>query len=126
MNEQLQNQLATIFGQIASGVKVAGDFTVAQLPDVVQQFLIKGFIAEAIFSTVFFIAAVVSSFICLTIWRAANSDKRDADEWAGPAVFMGIFALGMFVFFLVGVYGMLSIWLAPKAWLITEFARMLK
>lgn len=122
MNEQLQNKLAEILGQIASGVKAAGDFTLTQLPDIAQQYVIYGRVSETFFTVMALILLAVWVRGIIWFWKKAD----DTDEYA-IILFVGSgggFTLAAFS--LISLNHALLVWFAPKVWLIKEIAGLLK
>lgn len=122
MNDQLQNKLAEILGQIASGVKAAGDFTLAQLPDIAQQYVIYGR-ATGTLAVISFL--VLTFFVRKGLRWAWNKSQDDDDRMV--VIFLGLvvgaFSLGGLA---ISVGNALLVWLAPKVWLIKQLAELLK
>lgn len=123
MNEQLQNKLAEILGQIASGVKMAGDFTMTQLPDIAQQYVLYGLIKNTIFLVLFLI--VIAGLAKSILWTFRRPSMED--ELKGPFVFFEVLAIvGFGAFTLIQAKETLLVWFAPKVWLIKEIAGLIK
>lgn len=129
MNEQLQNQLATILGQIASGVKAAGDFTLSQLPDVAQQFVVYGRIKYTFLAMFFTVLCFLAFKWSISIRKSPTNRNRDGDLFEGSAVAIGALSVaGVGTGFLGLAFGMdaILVWSAPKVWLIKAVAELLK
>lgn len=123
MNEQLQNQLATILGSILNGVKQAGDFALVQLPDIAQQYVVYG---RAKYTTLFLFFLIVIAGLAWGIrWAFKDKDTCD-DVVAGVCIFGGLGIIGCSIGAVVTASEALLVWLAPKVWLIQELARLMK
>lgn len=129
MNDELQKQLATILGQIASGVKAAGDFTLTQLPDVAQQYVAYG----RAYTTISLVACAVIIALLLYLgrwayknpWKGEFGEERGISNVAVMCV-SGLASFFMFCFFMKGLGIFIMVWFAPKVWLIREIAGLLK
>lgn len=60
MNEELQKQLAQVISSIVTSVGEVKDFSVAQLPDIAQQYINYGIVSSAVWVVLCTIIAVVS------------------------------------------------------------------
>lgn len=129
MNEQLQVKLVEILSQIQTAVKAAGDFTLEQLPDVVQQFVMYGRANYTFFISLAVILIIVSLFLIIkkAIYGkqigayASWSDNRVASIISGISIgFVG------FCMLFVNIGNFFMVWFAPKIWLIKEIAILLK
>lgn len=114
-------ELQPLIEQLTEIIKGTKDFTVAQSPDFIRQFLIKSYL-DAIGWAMF------SSFFIFLAWRIARYAKKNwEDTEEGTLLAMLLLAI------LIGIPGLLGlveniedifvIWLAPKAWIVSELVR---
>lgn len=147
MKEELQSKLVEILGSIQTAAGKAGDFALAQLPDIAQSYVAYG----RAYTTIWAFASVIIFFsgfyfIRLTNRKVAEGDakfeqakaKAEAEsrytyahreqyfEWddIGPLPYLP-FVVGVLVFGL-NLSQLLLVWFAPKVWLLKEIAWMVR
>lgn len=136
MKEELQTKLVEILGSIQTAADKAGDFAMAQLPDIAQSYVMYGRAYTLV------IAVVALIVFCLGFYTVhlTNKKVKEADaefqkdkeganvyrshyfEWAdvGPLPYVP-FMLGVGIFW-VDLAQLLLVWFAPKVWLLKEIA----
>lgn len=130
MKDELQGKLVEILGSIQTAAGKAGDFAMAQLPEIAQSYVAYGRVSALI--------AIVGSMmgIGFAIW-CAMIVKREVGKYediydSNPMIVMPLSLVA-------GTVGLLSalsliadiqmaalVWFAPKVWLLKEIAGMLK
>ena len=118
MNEKLQHQLVEVLANIQASVARASDFTVQQLPDVAQQYVMYGRLSETL-ATVGWLGILVVG--CVVFYRTA----REKNAFYGPlvgglAAFFGVLGVG------ANANHLIMVWVAPKIYLLHGLATLLK
>ena len=129
MNSELQNQLAAIIAKLTTAVQTAADFTIAQLPDVVYQYLLYG----RVYETLLFLVWLVLFSASLTGWLKFGVFSKATDrfgEWSEAmicwTIIGGVTSPFLLVLLIFAAKSLILVWLAPKVWLLKEFAGLLK
>jgi hypothetical protein len=128
MNEELQKNLADIVASIHKSVAAAADFSIAQMSDIAQSYVLYGR---------FFSLVVIGLMlpIAYALWRLGKyaffSEEIDQyGMWPDSRVWASIVSVGAsIVFALMFSYALKEaalVWLAPKVWLIERIASLLK
>lgn len=140
MKDELQSKLVEILTAMQTVAGQAKDFTLSQLPDIAQSYVVYGRVSN----TTLTLALLALSLCCL--WAIAvvlrrDSAKRkrfDAGEKFDGIDYRfqidsfnlyfpsGLFAVVFFGLFAVTLKGTLLVWLAPKVWLLKEIAGLIK
>jgi hypothetical protein len=123
MNEQLQAQITQILSQIMVSVGEVKDFSVAQLPDIAQQYITYGLwsnVFHAVFSGLVFI-------VCVGLgWSIVKFSVKTNDDEVMIFIMLPI-AMG-FVSFLIlisKIHNLIMILTAPKVWFLLELKNLL-
>jgi hypothetical protein len=120
MNNELQNQLTTILGDISATVTQAKDFSLEHLPEVASQYIAFGKVywTLALFGSVVMVA--LCAMLCVQSIRS-----QSYDEFGRPllAAILGVFGG---VALCVSLYYAALVWFAPKIYLLDGIARLLK
>ena len=129
MNSELRNQLAAIIAKLTTAVQTAADFTIAQLPDVVYQYLLYG----RVYATLLFLVWLVLFSASLTGWLKFGVFSKATDrfgEWSEAricwTIIGGVTSPFLLVLLIFAAKSLILVWLAPKVWLLKEFAGLLK
>lgn len=121
MNEQLQAQLAQVLSAIMTSVGEVKDFSVAQLPDIAQQYITYGIWVNSFWVVVSGLAAIIS-WVC--VYRIFNkyglSDDRNTISI--PFIGFGIILIGVF---LNNLHNLILVTTAPKVWFILEIKNLI-
>jgi hypothetical protein len=130
VNEQLQDKLVEILSGIQEATRAAGDFAMAQLPDIAQSYVMYGRVASIV-NVLFAIAAVALGaymiYRCKRHIDKASSFLDTAPEVIVPLGVGGMFVFGLGAFSLKGaVLSSALVWFAPKVWLLKELASLIK
>ena len=112
------DKLAPLINEVVEIIKQTKDFTIAQSPDFVRQYLIiQGIetVGWLLFSMVF-LGAVVKFYLCFRSWW---------DEMNEIGCFFGVVAIviggfGSVFGIILNLTNLFEIWLAPKAYLVTS------
>ena len=124
MNDELQKQLAQVIGSIVTSVGEVKDFSVAQLPDIAQQYINYGIVSSAAWVVLCAIIAVVSiKFLMLSVKKMNESYTNDAYIPVAIFSFLGT-VLSTLVFF-VNLHNLILVLTAPKVWFILQMKELL-
>ena len=117
MKEDLQSRLLEMLTSIQNATSKAADFALAELPDIAQQYIAFGRIFET------FMFAVGTAALCFLVWVTIkifrDVNKRASVVPAGATAFF-------FFLWVHQVKNVVLVWAAPKIWLITELAKLVK
>ena len=126
MNDELQSQLSQILNQITTSVGEVKDFSVAQLPDIAQQYIRYGLWSSAFGAIASGVAALVMLALCLHFYRGgSNTDFRYRDDWFMGVAFFGSFSIIPLMFVIGEVRNLILITTAPKVWFILEIKNLI-
>jgi len=123
MDSQLQAQVTTILTQIATSVGELKDYSVEQLPEIVQQYITYGIWSSSIYLG----TSIVSLIICSIL---SYKGIRNYNKWGAEAVGVVLgfsLALGfisIFAFFDY-LHKLILIITAPKVWFILELKNLI-
>lgn len=121
MSKELNVKLVEILSSIQSATEKVSDFTISQLPDIVQSYISYGR-ASALMYAFVFLGLFVFLWIVTIKWeKSLPRDYRGLGYAAGGGVtvIVGIIAL-------IRIEIVLLVWLSPKVWLLQEFAKMIR
>jgi hypothetical protein len=123
MNEQLQAQITQILSQIMVSVGEVKDFSVAQLPDIAQQYITYGLWANAFYAVFSGMVVIVCVGLGWGIIKYAN-DEEDGDVFVGFPI---LFAMGFVSFFILldKIHNLIMVLTAPKVWFLLELKNLL-
>lgn len=130
MNEELQSQLSQILNQITTSVGEVKDFSVAQLPDIAQQYITYGVrvhLFQAIISAVVFLLLLKFS---LSLYKKSKETKNQgifssSGDYIIGSFFVGIFSILPFSNLMSNVHDLILITSAPKVWFILEIKNLI-
>jgi hypothetical protein len=120
MKEELQGRLVEILTSIQNSTGKAADFAMAELPDIAQQYLSFGRLFETFMLVI--LTVIIGLLVWGTVWIVKNANQIDKPAAIVPVIFLFIF----FIFWCAQLKDVLMVWLAPKVWLITELAKLIK
>jgi hypothetical protein len=123
MNDQLQAQITTILAQIVISIGELKDYSVEQLPDIVQQYITYGIWINSIYSGISF----VSLIICFILVYVGLCGFRELSEelicmFFGLGCALGI--ISMIIFF-NKLHQLILVITAPKVWFILELKNLI-
>jgi hypothetical protein len=124
MNDQLQAQLSRVLTQIMVSVGEVKDFSVAQLPDIVQQYIQYGIYSSIFYSVIAFLVFIVCVIGSHKVLKYIKQKGRDN----GISLFIAFFiAIGLIsiVAFIVNIHSLIMVLTAPKVWFILEIKNLL-
>ena len=123
MNEQLQAQITQILSQIMVSVGEVKDFSVAQLPDIAQQYITYGLWSNAFYAV--FSALVV--IVCIgLIWGIVKYCINKEDGDAFPVIVLPVFiGILSFLTLLDKIHDLIMVLTAPKVWFLLELKNLL-
>ena len=129
MNEQLQAKLVEIITSIQNATRAAADFTMEQLPDIALQYVMYGRVRSLILLLALLTVAVLYYVFIrrLIAWSKVGTESDvEIPAWIFTGV-ASVFVVPGWVVWTVRTFEevMLS-WLAPKVWLITKLAELVK
>lgn len=129
MNDQLQQKLVEILASIQSAAKATGDFALAQLPDIAQNYVMYGRVKSALLSCLF--VGLIVGFAKYGMWAYKNpwfekwgnrNERKIGNLFAMFGGFVGGFVC---LALLLGNIDLL-VWVSPKVWLLKELAGLIK
>ena len=123
MNEELQKQLAQVISSIATSVGEVKDFSVAQLPDIAQQYINYGIVSSAAWVVLCAIIAVISIKFLTLSFKKLN-EPYDNDVYIAFAVFSFFGIILSTIFFLDNLHDLILVLTAPKIWFILQIKEL--
>lgn len=123
MNDQLQNKLVEVIGDIQSNASQAKLAILDQVPDVVQQWLMF----ELYKSSVWLVIAIIgllSTALLLRAVRKQTTWKGDSEPLAYTYIIIG--SIVYTIMFFVNIQDVVQILLAPKVWIIEHMSQIMK
>lgn len=123
MNDQLQAQLSQVLAQIMVSVGEVKDFSVAQLPDIVQQYIQYGIYSSIFYSAISFLVFIICVVVSYKIFK--YSQKIEDDEilmFSIPFIAFGFITI---VTFFHNIHSLILVLTAPKVWFILEIKNLL-
>ena len=126
---ELQLKLVEILASIQSGVGKAADFTLAQLPDIAQQYVMWGRASAT--ADLLILVTLTALAVYVAVRYGLMSKEVDVyGGWTGAryaaALVGGAAALFSGLGANLSVSRFLLVWFAPKVWLLKEIAGLLK
>lgn len=120
MNDELSSKLAEILGAMQTAVGAAKDFTLAQLPDIAQSYVIYGRVWYL------FLAAIgVAIFIAIWVFAVRANNRADDFNKGLLIVVGGIVSVIPATLFIVSVKNAMLVWFAPKVWLMIKLGELI-
>lgn len=118
MNDQLQAQLTQILSSISTSVGEFKDFSVVQLPDIVQQYITYGIWINVV---TLLISGVIFITLASIAYRYFKKFERTGDDYyLMISIPSGFFALPAGAFFCSSVMDLILVKTAPKVWFILQ------
>jgi hypothetical protein len=124
MNDELQKQLAQVISSIVTSVGEVKDFSVAQLPDIAQQYINYGIVSSAVWVVLCAIIAVISIKFLTLSFKKLN-EPYDNDAYIPVAVFSFFGIILSTIFFFVNLHDLILVLTAPKVWFILQIKELL-
>ena len=124
MNEELQKQLAQVISSIVTSVGEVKDFSVAQLPDIAQQYINYGIVSSAVWVVLCAIIAVVSIKILIFSVKKINESYNN-DAYIPVVVFSFFGSFFPTIFLFVNLHNLILVLTAPKVWFILQMKELL-
>lgn len=121
MNEQLQAQLTQVLSAIMTSVGEVKDFSVAQLPDIAQQYITYGIWVSSFWVVVSVLAAIIF-WVCVYRIFSKYGLYDDRNEIVVPFIGFGIFSI---ISVLVNLHNLILVTTAPKVWFILEIKNLI-
>lgn len=119
MEKELQGKLVEILSSIQAATGKAADFTMEQLPEIAQSYVVYGR-ASSLF---WFVGASACVYFAVKGRAKAMKAFDDAEVWP---IFACIGAAVAAVIALVNAQESFLVWFAPKVWLLKELAQLVK
>jgi hypothetical protein len=123
MNDQLQAQLVTILAKILVSVGELKDFSLEQLPDIVQQYIAYGYWK----SVAYICMCVLGLIVCAIVsWFIERKAKEIGDDEI--LLFLAFPVTGAIVLFMATIHNthnLILIHNAPKIWFIMEVKNLI-
>lgn len=129
MTENLQSKLVEILANIQDAASKSGDFVLSQLPDVVQQYLLYGRVVSILWFVLWLTLSTLTTFIAFRFGYLSKTVNSWGD-WTAQRTTLAFGGSILALFFIaasvVAADSLLLVWLAPKVWLLQEFAKLVK
>lgn len=127
MNDELQSQLSQILNQITTSVSEVKDFSVAQLPDIAQQYIRYGLWSHAFTSVAVSLAFFGMLKLCFYLHKqgVTEANRWDKRDWFMGATFVGMLSTIPLLFVIDEVRNLILITTAPKVWFILEIKNLI-
>lgn len=126
MKEELQSKLVEILASIQNAAGKAGDFAMAQLPDIAQQYVVYGRAT----SIAWLVVAAALSYgiykLCRTTHDGVCNRGWDEMVWLPTAFVVMVLSTFTAIIGASLIDNGLLVWFAPKVWLIKELASLVK
>lgn len=122
MTNDLQPLLVQILTSIHAAAGRAGDFAIAQLPDIAQSYIVYGR-AWGLFSTIV-MGAVAIWLMVLVVRCCQRKSVGDGEQILALLQFCGSMVFGAVA--LANVKFAFLVWFAPKVWLLERLAQLVK
>lgn len=121
MKDDLQNKLVGILASIQSTAAKAGDFAMAQLPDIAQSYVTYGRAQTALCMGL----GLLLCMACALLYRHASTiqDEKESHGCSFAGSLAGAFGV---LFLVMNASEALLVWFAPKVWLLKEIALLTK
>lgn len=132
MNEELRGKLVEIIDAIQATASKAGEFAMAQLPSIAQEYVVYGRVKSL--ATLAILLLLAASFLLAARWAYKNpwntspyscdkgNKRSESNLWA---ILMG-YVLGTTLSVLSLVNFDYLVWFAPKVWLLKALADLVK
>lgn len=121
MNEQLQAQLAQVLSAIMTSVGEVKDFSVAQLPDIAQQYITYGIVMSSVWVVVSLIAIIILLTIIYKLFRRWNGES----DWIMFVAFPIALLFPTGLAFFENLHNLILVLTAPKVWFILEIKNLI-
>lgn len=132
MKEELQSKLVEILSSIQAAAGKAGDFAMAQLPDIAQSYVVYGRVRTLVESGLMLLVGItLLSFALWAYLKPWNSSTYSCDagnKRSDSNIASMIFSGGGGFIFSVAAFAAFDwlVWLAPKVWLLQQLAHMVR
>jgi hypothetical protein len=123
MNDQLQAQLVTILAKILVSVGELKDFSLEQLPDIVQQYIAYGYWKSVAYICLNVLVLIVCAIVSWFIVRKAK--EFGDDDVLMFLVFPVTGAIVLFMATIHNIHNLILIHNAPKIWFIMEVKNLI-
>lgn len=129
MQEQLLQRADSIFASISTTVAKATDFASEQIPDIAIQYVAFG---RAYSTTLVVVSTLIMLAYVFMVYKfikhdVYNSSLSRFSESSIAVTVVGAFpSVGALITVMVNVKDVFLVWFAPKIWLITEIAKLVK
>jgi len=126
MDKNLESKLSAVLDLIIDGAKDAAHWTLEQAPDVAREMVTAGR-AKSVFAIVAMASiAATCAWLARRALRKAEADQASDSDWI-TAFILGTFASGVFaIITMVTAYESITVWFAPRVYLLEEAAKLLK
>ena len=123
MNDQLQNKLVEVIGDIQSNASQAKFVILDQIPDVVHQWMIYELYKSSVWISIA-ILGFLSTALLLRAVRKQTDWVRDSKTLAYIYIILGCFIYTSMFF--INIQDAIQIILAPKVWMIEHMQTVMK
>ena len=123
MNDQLQNKLVEVIGDIQSNASQAKFVILDQIPDVVHQWMIYELYKSSVWISIA-ILGFISTALLLRAVRKQTDWVRDSKTLAYIYIILGCFIYTSMFF--INIQDAIQIILAPKVWMIEHMQTVMK
>ena len=121
MSEQLQAQLSQVLSAIMTSVGEVKDFSVAQLPDIAQQYITYGIVMNSVWVVANLITTIVLLTIIYKMYRIWNGE----DDWIMLCMIPIALTVATVATFFANLHNLILVLTAPKVWFILEIKNLI-
>ena len=126
MDKELQKQIASIMNDFIHAIGAAKDFAIGQAPDVIQQYLLWGMVSNI--SRI--VVVIIILFFSYKITFKWTDQQICNDEWCVSkiiaSIICGSFSAITVVWGAHAIFALLQILVAPKIYLISAAASLVR
>lgn len=124
MEQELKQRAVEVLDSIIQATQNASAFAVEQMPDVAQQYVLYGRVYLTALFVFFIVLAVVATY---TAYKIETHPKVKAGGAGGIATFAAMVVnVVAFCVVAINLSDLVKVWAAPKVWLLTELAKLIK
>lgn len=126
ISSQFEGKVVEILTSMQTAVGHAADFTMTQLPDIAQSYLMFGRAKETLI-ILFLIMIMGTSLFLLKKGLSIKSDTYEEENKKVTCfVTSAVLCICVLPFFFMRIEKFLMVWFAPKVWLLIEIAGIIR
>jgi len=126
MDKDLESKLSSVLDLIISGAKDATHWTLEQAPDVAREMVAAGRVKSVFAIVVIAGISAVFAMLARKAFKKAETDTSSDADWVTAFMLATVASVVLAIAALVNIYGAITIWFAPRVYLLEEAAKLLK